>query len=66
MASSAMILCPARPESSAPRMQRRRGRNGWPLAEAESAQIPEADRRAIKSAIAEWGGRANTPRPPGK
>jgi hypothetical protein len=35
--------------------QRRRGRTGWPLAEAKgSAGIPEADRRAIQSAIAEW------------
>jgi hypothetical protein len=67
MASSAMISRGPRPESSAPRKQRRRGRNGWPLAEADkSAGIPEADRRAIKSAIAEWGGRAKSPRPPGK
>jgi len=66
MASPAMISRGPRPESSAPRKQRRRGRNGWPLAEAKSAQIPEADQRAIKSAIAEWGGRAKSPRPPGK
>jgi hypothetical protein len=37
--------------------QRRRGRTGWPLTEADrSAGIPEADRRAIQSAIAEWEG----------
>jgi hypothetical protein len=50
-----MISRRPQPESSAPRKQRRGGRNGWPLAEAKSAQIPEADRRAIKLAIAEWG-----------
>jgi hypothetical protein len=37
--------------------QRRRGRTGWPLIEADrSAGIPEADRRAIQFAIAEWEG----------
>jgi hypothetical protein len=64
--ASAMIARRLRPKSSAPPKQRRRGRNGWPLAEAKSAQIPEADRRAIKSAIAEWSGRAKSPRLPGK
>jgi hypothetical protein len=34
-----------------------------PLAEAKgSAGIPEADRRAIQSAIAEWEGRTKKPR----
>ena len=43
--------------------ERRRGRNGWPLAEADrSAGIPEADRRAMQSAIAEWSGRTERPR----
>jgi hypothetical protein len=50
-----MIERRLRPESSAPPKQRRRGRSGWPLAEADkSAGIPEADRRAIQLAIAEW------------
>jgi len=59
MVSSAMISRGPRPESSAPGKQRRRGRNGgWPLAEADkSAGIPEADRRAIQLAIAEWDSR---------
>jgi hypothetical protein len=39
--------------------QRRRRRTGWPLAEAKG--IPEADRRAIQSAIAEWEGRTKGP-----
>jgi hypothetical protein len=48
---------------SAPPKQRRRRRTGWPLAEAnEEARIPEADRRAIQSAVAEWAGRAKKPR----
>jgi len=50
-----MIERRLRPESSAPPKQRRRGRSGWPLAEADkSAGIPEADRHAIQLAIAEW------------
>jgi len=65
--ASAIIARPPGPPPSAPPKQRRRGRNGWPLAEADkSAGIPEADRRAIQSAIAEWGGRAKSPRPAGK
>jgi hypothetical protein len=61
--ASAMIARRLRPKSSAPPKQRRRGRNGWPLAEADrSAGIPEADRRAIQSAIAEWSGRTERPR----
>ena len=53
--ASAMIERRLRPESSAPPKQRRRGRSGWPLAEADkSAGIPEADRHAIQLAIAEW------------
>ena len=53
--ASAMIERRFRPESSAPPKQRRRGRNGWPLAEADkSAGIPDADRHAIQLAIAEW------------
>jgi len=52
---AAMIERRLRPESSAPPKQRRRGRSGWPLAEADkSAGIPEADRHAIQLAIAEW------------
>jgi hypothetical protein len=52
-----------RPESSAPPKQRRRGRSGWPLAEADkSAGIPEADRHAIQLAIAEWAVAPKDPR----
>jgi hypothetical protein len=63
--ASAMIARRPRPESSAPPKQRCRGRNGWPLAEADkSAGIPDADRHAIQSAIAEWSSRTKRPRPP--
>ena len=52
-----MIERRLRPESSAPPKQRRRGRSGWPLAEADkSAGISETDRHAIQLAIAEWEG----------
>jgi len=58
-----MIARRPHPESSAPQKQRSRRRHGWPLAEAKgSAGIPEADRHAIQSAIAEWEGRPKKPR----
>ena len=63
--ASAIIARPPGPPPSARPKQRRRGRTGWPLAEAEeSAGIPEADLRAIQTAITEWSGRAKRPRRP--
>jgi hypothetical protein len=59
--ASAMIERRLRPESSVPPKQPRRGRSGWPLAEADkSAGIPEADRHAIQLAIAEWASHQKT------
>jgi hypothetical protein len=61
--ASAMMARRPRPKSSVPPKQSRRRRTGWPLAEAEnSAGIPEGDRHAIHSAIAEWEGRTKKPR----
>ena len=55
-----MIARRPRSKSAAPPKQRRR--TDWPLAEAERlAGIPEGDRRALKSAIAEWDGRTKKP-----